>query len=146
MGKKIDVFIGIGGGSALDMAKGLSVLYTNLKKAISYRGFEKFTNPILPIIAIPTTAGTGSEITPNASFIDSIEKKKMGINGEAIRPSYAILDPELTLTCPKFPSLSAQGLMSLVHASEAFVAKKAIQWLNFLQKKVLILLLIIFQI
>ena len=123
MGKKIDVFIGIGGGSALDMAKGLSVLHSNLKPAISYRGFEKFSNPIAPIIAIPTTAGTGSEITPNASFIDTKERKKMGINGEKIRPSYAFLDPELTISCPRNPTISA-GVDSLVHASEAFVAKK----------------------
>ena len=121
---KIDVFIGIGGGSALDMAKGLAVLYSNDNPAITYRGFDKFEEPILPIIAIPTTAGTGSEITPNASFIDTIEKRKMGINGEAIRPKYAILDPELTLSCPKAPTISA-GVDSLVHATEAFVAKKS---------------------
>lgn len=121
--KQIDVFIGIGGGSAIDMAKALSVLFTNNESAISYRGFNKFVNPIKPIIAIPTTAGTGSEITPNASFIDTIEKKKLGINGEAIRPKYAILDPVLTLSCPKKPTISA-GVDSLVHATEAFVSKK----------------------
>ena len=76
--ENFDIFIGIGGGSAMDMAKGLSVLYSNEGPAISYRGFEKFKNPIKPIIAIPTTAGTGSEITPNASFIDSVQKKKNG--------------------------------------------------------------------
>ncbi len=119
----LDAFVGIGGGSALDMAKGLSVLYTNLDSAIKYRGFEKFNSNILPIIALPTTAGTGSEITPNASFIDLKEKKKMGINGESIRPKFSILDPELTLSCPIKPSISA-GVDSLVHATEAFVAKK----------------------
>ena len=122
--KKIDVFIGIGGGSALDMAKGLSVLYSNHGPAIKYRGFDEYKEPIPPVIAIPTTAGTGSEITPNASFIDTEEKRKMGINGEAIRPKYAILDPELTLSCPKAPTISA-GVDSLVHATEAFVAKKS---------------------
>jgi len=123
-GFEIDLFIGIGGGSALDMAKGLSVLASNDGSAISYRGFDEFKEPILPIIAIPTTAGTGSEITPNASFIDTNDKRKMGINGEAIRPRYAILDPELTLSCPKAPTISA-GVDSLVHATEAFVAKKS---------------------
>ena len=120
----VDAFIGIGGGSAIDMAKGLAVLYSNDEPALNYRGFEKFSEPIPPIIAIPTTAGTGSEITPNASFIDTIEKRKMGINGEAIRPEYALLDAELTLSCPKAPTLSA-GVDSLVHATEAFVAKKS---------------------
>ena len=122
--QNFDVFIGIGGGSALDMAKGLSVLYSNDGTAISYRGFDQFDGPISPIIAIPTTAGTGSEITPNASFIDTDEKRKMGINGEAIRPKYAILDPELTISCPKAPTISA-GVDSMVHATEAFVAKKS---------------------
>jgi alcohol dehydrogenase class IV len=121
---EIDVFIGIGGGSALDMAKGLAVLYSNDGPAISFRGFEQYSESIVPIIAIPTTAGTGSEITPNASFIDTNEKRKMGINGEAIRPKYAILDPELTLSCPKAPTIST-GVDSMVHATEAFVAKKS---------------------
>ena len=120
---KIDVFIGIGGGSSIDFAKGLSVLYSNGKAAIRYRGFDKFKEPIKPIIAIPTTSGTGSEITPNASFINNIDKRKMGINGEAIRPRYALLDPKLTLSCPKLSTVSA-AVDSLVHATEAFVAKK----------------------
>ncbi len=122
--KKIDAFVGIGGGSALDMAKGLSVLNVNHKEAIFYRGFNKFDSPIPDIIAIPTTAGTGSEITPNASFIDLNEKRKMGINGEDIRPKFSILDPSLTLSCPKKATLSA-GIDSLVHATEAYVAKSS---------------------
>lgn len=120
----LQVIIGIGGGSALDMAKAMAVLVHNRKPAIDYRGFDKMTEPVLPIIAVPTTAGTGSEVTPNASFIDSKAKKKLGINGEALRPAYAFLDPELTLSCPKAPSISA-GVDSLVHAVEAFAAKKA---------------------
>jgi alcohol dehydrogenase class IV len=123
-GEKIDAFVGIGGGSALDMAKGLSVLYTNLGEAISYRGFEKFIPNNKIIIAIPTTSGTGSEITPNASFIDLKGKKKLGINGEGIRPKYAILDPELTLSCPKAATISA-AIDSIVHSTEAFVALKS---------------------
>ena len=127
---KIDVFIGIGGGSSIDFTKGLAVLYTNNKAAIKYRGFNKFKNPIKPIIAIPTTSGTGSEITPNASFINNTDKRKMGINGEAIRPKYALMDPKLTLSCPKFSTISA-AVDSLVHSTEAFVAKKT----NFIAKK-----------
>jgi len=120
----LQVIIGIGGGSALDMAKAMAVLVHNRKPAIDYRGFDKMTEPVLPIIAVPTTAGTGSEVTPNASFIDSQAKKKLGINGEAVRPTYAFLDPELTISCPKGPTISA-GVDSMVHAVEAFVAKKA---------------------
>jgi len=122
-GQQLNAIVGIGGGSALDMAKGMAVLVNNCKPAIHYRGFDKMTEPVLPIIAVPTTAGTGSEITPNASFIDNHEKRKMGINGESIRPMYALLDPELTLTCPERPTISA-GVDSIVHAVEAYVAKK----------------------
>ena len=119
----LQVIIGIGGGSALDMAKAMAVLVHNREPAIAYRGFDQMTEPVLPIIAVPTTAGTGSEVTPNASFIDSQAKKKLGINGEAVRPTYAFLDPELTLSCPKRPTISA-GVDSIVHAVEAFAAKK----------------------
>ena len=119
----LQAIIGIGGGSALDMAKAMAVLVNNKEPAIEYRGFNKMTAPVLPVIAIPTTAGTGSEVTPNASFIDAKEKKKMGINGDAVKPRYAILDPELTLSCPKAPTVSA-AVDSIVHAVEAFAAKK----------------------
>ncbi len=116
--------IGIGGGSALDMAKAMAVLVKNTGPAIIYRGFDKMTEPVLPVIAVPTTAGTGSEITPNASFVDTNERKKMGINGNAIKPKIAFLDPELTLSCPLWPTVSA-GVDSIVHSTEAFAAKKA---------------------
>ena len=120
---EVDAVIGIGGGSAIDFAKGMAVLYRNHLSAIRYRGFNKMTEPVLPIIAIPTTAGTGSEITPNASFVDSEKKRKLGINGAAVRPRYAYLDPALTVSCPEKPTISA-GVDSLVHATEAYVAKR----------------------
>ncbi len=122
-GTGIQAVIGVGGGSALDTAKAVAVLVNNREPAIAYRGFDKMTAPVLPVIALPTTAGTGSEVTPNASFIDTAEKRKLGINGESIRPRFAILDPALTLSCPLRPSISA-GVDSLVHATEAYVARK----------------------
>jgi len=122
-GQNLQVMVGIGGGSALDMAKAMAVLVTNPKPAISYLGFNKMENPVLPIVTLPTTAGTGSEVTPNASFIDSVGKRKMGINGECIRPRYSLLDPELTLSCPEKPTISS-AVDSIVHAIEAYVAKK----------------------
>ncbi|MFC1814788.1 iron-containing alcohol dehydrogenase family protein [Thermodesulfobacteriota bacterium] len=120
----LQAVIGLGGGSAMDMAKAMAVLVHNEKPAIEYRGFDMMTKPVLPIIAIPTTAGTGSEVTPNASFVDAKKKKKLGINGDAVRPRYAFLDPELTLSCPKAPTISA-AVDSIVHAVEAYVAKKS---------------------
>ena len=122
-GQPLDVMIGLGGGSALDTAKAMAVLVNNRKPAIEYRGFDKMTEKVLPIIAVTTTAGTGSEVTPNASFVDSKEKKKLGINGEAVRPRYALLDPELTVSCPGRVTVSS-GIDSMVHAVEAYVAHK----------------------
>ncbi len=130
----LQVIIGIGGGSALDMAKAMAVLVNNKKSAIEYRGFDKMTEPVLPIIAVPTTAGTGSEVTPNASFIDSKAKKKLGINGESVRPEYAFLDPELTISCPKGPTVSA-AVDSMVHAVEAFASKKTNRIARFFAKE-----------
>ncbi|TES89241.1 MAG: iron-containing alcohol dehydrogenase [Desulfobacteraceae bacterium] len=130
MDQDMHAIIGIGGGSAIDMAKAMAVLVHNLEPAIQYRGFNKMTEPVLPVIAVPTTAGTGSEVTPNASFIDSTEKKKLGINGEAVRPLYAFLDPQFTLSCPKAATISA-GVDSMVHAVEAFAAKKTNQLARF---------------
>ena len=92
-------------------------------------GFNRFNNTIKPIIALPTTAGSGSEITPNASFVDTKSKRKMGINGEQIRPILAILDPLLTLSCPLKPTIYS-ALDAIVHSTEAFVAKKS----NFMAK------------
>jgi alcohol dehydrogenase class IV len=121
---EIQVIIGIGGGSAIDTAKAMAVLVHNKKPALQYRGFNMMTEKVLPIIAVPTTAGTGSEITPNASFVDAAAKKKLGINGESVRPRYAFLDPTLTLSCPLKPTISA-AVDSIVHAVEAYVAKKS---------------------
>lgn len=124
MDSQIEAVVGVGGGSTLDAAKAIAVLVNNTKPAISYRGFDQMTEPTLPIYAVPTTAGTGSEITPNASFVDDISKKKLGINGEAVRPRAAFLHPGFIMTCPQGPATSA-ALDALVHAVEAFAARKA---------------------
>ncbi len=114
----------IGGGSTLDLTKGIAVLMRNPGKALNYRGFDLVKNPALPVIAVPTTAGTGSEVTPNAVFIDKNEKRKLGINTEYVRPKLAILDPLLSSSCPKGVTVSS-GMDALTHALESFVAKSA---------------------
>ena len=89
-----------GGGSAIDMAKGLAVLYTNDGTAISYRGFDQFKQPIPPIIAIPTTAGSGAEVTSTAViYIDGI---KHSVENDLIVPDYFFLIPEFLLGIPKY--------------------------------------------
>ncbi|MCI0732173.1 MAG: iron-containing alcohol dehydrogenase [Chloroflexi bacterium] len=123
-GKEIDCLIGVGGGSILDLAKALSVLITNPGPAIEYRGFNLIKNPGPPLIAIPTTAGTGSEVTPNAVFIDKKEMRKFGINTSMYLPKLVLLDPLMTVTCPR-PVTISSGMDALVHAVESYVAKGA---------------------
>jgi alcohol dehydrogenase len=120
----VDCFVGIGGGSAMDFAKGLATLVVNPGKAITYRGFPTDINPSLPTIAVPTTAGTASEVTYNAVFIDRQGKKKLGINTHYNFPVLAILDPKLTLSCPKSVTVSS-GMDALVHTLESYIAVQA---------------------
>lgn len=120
----LDLLVGIGGGSTLDLTKAVSVLVTNPGPAIQFRGFDLIRNPGIPVIAIPTTAGTGSEVTPNAVFTDSKERRKLGINTRLYVPRLVFLDPLMTLSCPPVVTVSA-GMDALVHAIESFVARKA---------------------
>lgn len=120
----VDCFIGIGGGSVIDFAKGLATVVVNPGDSVNYKGFPKDLNPSLPIIALPTTAGTGSEVTFNAVFTDTKMGKKLGINTYNNFPTLAILDPLLTVTCP--PSVTASsGMDALVHTLESYAACQA---------------------
>lgn len=123
MDSGVQAVVGVGGGSTLDTAKAVAVLVNNRNPAIFYRGFDRMTESVLPVYACPTTAGTGSEITPNASFVDGATKKKLGINGESIRPTAAYLHPGFIMTCPQKPAAYA-AIDALVHAIEAFAARK----------------------
>lgn len=120
----VDVLIGIGGGSILDIAKAVAVLITNPGSAIEYRGFDKVLKAGVPCVCIPTTAGTGSEVTINAVFTDSAEMKKLGINGNYMAATYAVLDAKFTESCPFDVALSS-GLDALVHTLESFSAKQS---------------------
>ena len=116
------VLVGIGGGSAMDLAKVLAALATNLGDPLKYRGFDKITNPPVDAYLIPTTAGTGSESSFNASLIDSSENKKMGINGKNMFAKGSFLDPKIMLKCPRPVALSA-AVDAFVHCIEAFICK-----------------------
>jgi alcohol dehydrogenase class IV len=120
--KDYDCIIGVGGGSTLDLSKGMATLLKNPGKALNYRGFPELKNKSLPVIAIPTTAGSGSEATYNAVFTEVSEKRKLGINSKFNFPIYSILDPTLTLSCPEKPTVSS-GADALVHCIETFVVK-----------------------
>ena len=119
-----DAVIGIGGGSTLDTAKGASILITNGGRIRDYQGLDKVPSPGVPKIMVPTTAGTGSEVTFTAVFIRKDEKKKGGINSPFLYPDIAILDPVLTISLP--PEITAStGLDALCHAIESYISRKA---------------------
>jgi alcohol dehydrogenase class IV len=116
-----EIVIGIGGGSCLDMAKCAALILSQGGRLEDYYGEFKVPGPILPVIAVPTTAGTGSEVTPVAVISDPDRTLKVGISSPHLIPHAAICDPLLTVTCP--PSLTAvAGADALTHAIEAFTA------------------------
>ncbi|MDF1576905.1 MAG: iron-containing alcohol dehydrogenase [Desulfobulbales bacterium] len=119
-----DCVIGIGGGSAMDVAKAVSILLTNGGKAEDYLGVGKIAKPGVPKIMVPTTAGTGAEVTFTAVFINEKTKSKGGMNGAPLYPNAALLDPELTVSMP--PRITAStGIDAFTHAIEGYVSTKA---------------------
>lgn len=122
--EKVDLVIGLGGGSPIDIAKVCAVLATNTRPVTELFGIDMVAQAGLATILIPTTAGTGSEVTPIAILSDEHEKLKKGIVSPRLFPAVAILDPELTVGMP--PSVTAAtGLDALIHAIEAFTSKNA---------------------
>lgn len=123
-GKDYDLLVGVGGGSALDITKVLSIMLTNEENVRDFVGIEKVQNEGVPTILVPTTSGTGSEVTYNAIFTDLRDQVKKGIVSAYLLPKVAIVDPELTLTVP--PSVTAAtGMDALVHAIESYTAIRA---------------------
>jgi alcohol dehydrogenase len=121
---KCDCVVGVGGGSAMDIAKAVSILLTNGGKAEDYIGLGKIAKNGVPKIMIPTTAGTGAEVTFTAVFINEKTGSKAGMNGDPLYPDAAILDPALTLSIP--PHVTATtGIDALTHALEAYVSTQA---------------------
>ncbi|NTT85961.1 iron-containing alcohol dehydrogenase [Tabrizicola fusiformis] len=118
-----DLVIGVGGGSCLDMAKCVALLLAHGGRPQDYYGELKVPGPILPLIAVPTTAGTGSEVTPVAVLSDAARSLKVGISSPHLIPAAAICDPDLTLTCPAGLTAIA-GADALTHAIEAFTARR----------------------
>ncbi|HEV7284193.1 MAG TPA: iron-containing alcohol dehydrogenase [Kaistia sp.] len=118
-----DMVIGIGGGSCLDMAKCAALLLTHGGVLQDYYGEFRIPGPVMPVIAVPTTAGTGSEVTPVAVISDPEKTLKVGISSPYLIAAAAICDPELTMTCPRGLTAIA-GADALTHAIEAFTAAR----------------------
>ena len=135
----VDAVIGVGGGSALDIAKAAAALRTNPGPAIQYRGFDNLTEPAAPCICIPTTAGTGIEVTINAVFTDKSEMKKLGINGRYMNATYAVLDARWLESLPQAAAVSA-GMDAMVHTLESFMTNNANPMTRALNREAFVLL------
>ena len=119
-----NIIISIGGGSAIDCGKGIAIRLTNDGELAEFMGVNKIPNPGAPLIAIPTTAGTGSECTKATVITDTEHNVKMMLSSPCIVPQVAIVDPLLSLSTP--PHLtSAVGVDALTHAIEAYISKRA---------------------
>lgn len=120
-GTALDVVVGLGGGSCIDMAKTVALLLSHGGSPSDYYGEFMVPGPILPVVALPTTAGTGSEVSPVAVLSDPDRLMKVGISSPYLIPQVAICDPELTYSCPA--GLTAvTGADAVTHVVEAFTA------------------------
>lgn len=121
---KPDCLVAIGGGSPIDCAKAINVVASNGGQVRDFEGYGKIPGDVLPLIAIPTTAGSGSEVTFSAVVTDSKEHFKFSIKDPKIAPRVALVDPEMTLSMPAALT-AATGMDALTHAIEAYTANAA---------------------
>lgn len=122
--KNIDGFVGVGGGSSIDLAKAVNVLMTNPGPIGQYGGIGLVKKPVKPLIAIPTTAGTSSEITNVTALTDTVAVCKYVVIDNKITPSHVIADPEFTRTMPKSVT-AATGMDAITHAVESYISNMA---------------------
>ncbi|MBI3466002.1 MAG: iron-containing alcohol dehydrogenase [Planctomycetes bacterium] len=116
-----DGLIGLGGGSNMDLAKIAAAVLAHGGSPRDYVGESRVSGPVLPLICVPTTAGTGSEVTAASVLTDTDQQLKVGVLSNYLRPRVALVDPRLTLTCP--PKVTADsGIDALTHAIEAYTA------------------------
>jgi len=119
-----DFIVAFGGGSPLDVAKAVAILATYGGKITEYEGGGKVPGPVVPMVAIPTTAGTGSEVTSFSVITDHSRNYKLTVSSNYLLPQYAILDPELITSVPT-KTAAACGVDAMVHALEAYISLAA---------------------
>jgi alcohol dehydrogenase class IV len=119
--KGCDILAAVGGGSPMDTAKAIGIQATNPEPLLKYEGSNKVVNPLPPLIAVPTTAGTGSEVTGASVITDRTRKYKTPIRSPFLIPRLALLDPEVLATLPPLV-LASTGMDALTHAYETFVS------------------------
>ncbi len=117
-----DIVVGVGGGSSLDTAKAIGLMLNNPGHIRDYVGINMVPNPSVPVIAVPTTAGTGSEITIWSVLSDKEAKVKLSVGSVYNCPNLALADPELTTSLPPHIT-AATGMDALTHALESYVNK-----------------------
>lgn len=122
--KECDVIVAVGGGSPMDVAKGIAIIVSNHGKIHDYAGCNLITQPIPPLICVPTTAGTGSDVSQFAIIGDPREKTKMTILSRAIMADISLIDPRLLQTKSE-ELMAATGMDALTHAIEAYVSSLA---------------------
>ena len=118
---KPDGILGLGGGSNMDLAKIAATLLTHGGAVRDYVGEDKVPGPVLPLICVPTTAGTGSEVSASTVLTDKTNQLKVGLLSNYLRPRLAVVDPDLTVSCPKKVTADS-GIDALTHAIEAYTA------------------------
>lgn len=119
--EECDVIVAVGGGSPIDTAKGIGILASNHGSIHDYEGCNLITQPVPPMVCIPTTAGTGADVTQMAVVTNSQKHMKMLILGRAIMPEISLIDPRLLQTKPS-ELIAATGMDTLTHAIEAYVS------------------------
>ena len=129
-----DIIVAFGGGSPLDVAKAVGVVAKYGGKITDYEGGGKVPGEIIPLIAIPTTAGTGSEVTAFSVITDHSRNYKLTVFSYDILPKYAILDPELIMTAPSSVA-AACGIDALIHALEAYISTAASPFTDAMSEK-----------
>ena len=118
---KPDLLVGLGGGSNMDAAKLVAIVMAHGGDATDYVGDCRVPGPVFPLICVPTTAGTGSEVSAAAVFTDTEKKMKVSTLSQYLRPLIAVVDPMLTIGCPKKVTADS-GIDALTHAIEAYTA------------------------
>lgn len=131
-----DFIVAFGGGSPLDVAKAVAVLATYGGNIVDYEGAGKVMGPVVPMIAIPTTAGTGSEVTAFSVITDHSRNYKLTVVSNYLLPAYVILDPDLIATVPA-NTAAACGIDAMVHALEAYISKAASPFSNIFAREAL---------
>lgn len=123
--EQAEAVVALGGGSAIDVAKAICILMTNSGTVQDYEGIRKFSTPPLPLIAIPTTAGTGSEVSGSCVITDSVRGTKMSLRHAELNPAnVALLDPRAVAALPSHVAMHA-GMDAFVHAFESYIALDA---------------------